>query len=249
MIREEESMAYKPTGKPVGRPKTKEYQTISLKIPQTLLDLVKRYAGLHRQSISELIREGLEWRIGEGDLLGQRYATGGSTEEEYQSNTEIPMGTDSESASAGVLEEIRTSLAHQATQLRDLKQAFEQRPVVSTPSTYYCNTTKALTGQQSAPEPVREGTDGQAPQEVHAESSNTVLQEYGDAAARDTSGGQPGIPDKAALVARLQQMRASGLSLSQIAGQLQAEGLPTLSGKGQWQKGTVDKLLRSQARP
>jgi hypothetical protein len=43
-------------------------------------------------------------------------------------------------------------------------------------------------------------------------------------------------------------MRARGLSLSQIAGQLQAEGLPTLSGKGQWQKGTVDKLLHSQAK-
>jgi hypothetical protein len=55
-------------------------------------------------------------------------------------------------------------------------------------------------------------------------------------------------PDKAALVARLHQMRASGLSLSQIASQLQAEGLPTLSGKGQWQKGTVDKLLHSQAK-
>lgn len=60
-------MAYKPTGRPVGRPKTKEYQTISLKIPDDLLDRVKRYAGLHRQSISELIRDGLEWRITEGD--------------------------------------------------------------------------------------------------------------------------------------------------------------------------------------
>jgi hypothetical protein len=51
--------------------------------------------------------------------------------------------------------------------------------------------------------------------------------------------------EKAMLMRRLRQMRASGLSLSQIAGQLQAEGLPTLSGKGQWQKGTVDKLLRA----
>jgi len=41
-------------------------------------------------------------------------------------------------------------------------------------------------------------------------------------------------------------MRTSGLSLAQIASQLQAEGLPTLSGKGQWQKGTVDKLLRAK---
>jgi hypothetical protein len=78
--------------------------------------------------------------------------------------------------------------------------------------------------------------------------NNTVLQEDGTAAECHTAGGQPDISDKAALVARLHQMRASGLSLSQIASQLQAEGLPTLSGKGQWQKGTVDKLLHSQAK-
>jgi hypothetical protein len=78
--------------------------------------------------------------------------------------------------------------------------------------------------------------------------SNTVLQEDEHAAECHTSAGQPGIQGKAALVARLHEMRASGLSLSQIAGQLQAEGLPTLSGKGQWQKGTIDKLLHRQAK-
>jgi hypothetical protein len=49
---------------------------------------------------------------------------------------------------------------------------------------------------------------------------------------------------KAAVVARLRAMRAQGLSLAQIAAQMQAEGVPTLSGKGSWQKGTVAKLLR-----
>ena len=242
-------MAYKPTGKPVGRPKTKEYQTISLKIPQALLDSVKRYAGQHRQTVSELIREGLEWRIGEGDPLAQRYGSVDSTEQEHLGNTEIPYWPDRESESVGVLEEIRTALAHQATQLQELKQAFEQGPVVSTPRVYSGDGIEAPTGQQSTPEPVREGNGRHVPQEVHAEISNTVLQEDGNATASDTSAQQPGIPDKAALVARLHRMRASGLSLSQIASQLQAEGLPTLSGKGQWQKGTVDKLLRSQAQP
>ena len=57
---------------------------------------------------------------------------------------------------------------------------------------------------------------------------------------------QPSL-DKAAMVARLRQMRAGGMSLSQIADQLQAEGLSTLSGRGQWQKGTVAKLLTVKA--
>ena len=56
-----------PTGRPVGRPKTKNSRTVSLKMPQDLLDRVQRYARAHRQSVSALIREGLEWRITEGD--------------------------------------------------------------------------------------------------------------------------------------------------------------------------------------
>ena len=78
--------------------------------------------------------------------------------------------------------------------------------------------------------------------------SNTVLQEDGHAAARAASAPQPARPDKAALVARLHEMRARGMSLKAMVDQLQAEGLPTLSGHGQWQKGTVDKLLHSQPR-
>ncbi len=49
----------KPTGRPRGRPKTKEYATLMARISQDLVDQVKRYAGLHRQPISVVIREGL----------------------------------------------------------------------------------------------------------------------------------------------------------------------------------------------
>jgi hypothetical protein len=59
-------MAYKPTGRPVGRPRTKHYRTISLKMPMDLLDRVKTYASRHRQSLSALIRDGLEWRMSAG---------------------------------------------------------------------------------------------------------------------------------------------------------------------------------------
>jgi hypothetical protein len=50
-------------------------------------------------------------------------------------------------------------------------------------------------------------------------------------------------PEKAALVARLREMRAQRLSMQQMANELNSEGVPTLSGKGRWQKGTVAKLL------
>jgi excisionase family DNA binding protein len=49
---------------------------------------------------------------------------------------------------------------------------------------------------------------------------------------------------KADLVARLQAMKAKGLTLQAIATQLNAEGVPTISGRGRWQAGTISNALR-----
>jgi hypothetical protein len=57
------------------------------------------------------------------------------------------------------------------------------------------------------------------------------------------------IPPKAAVVQRLQAMKANGLSLQAMADRLNAEGVPTLSGKGCWQKGTVGNLLAQSGTP
>jgi Recombinase len=54
----------------------------------------------------------------------------------------------------------------------------------------------------------------------------------------------PAITDnKAAVLIRLRAMQAEGLSLQAMARRLNNEGVPTLSGKGHWQKGTISKLL------
>ncbi len=50
---------------------------------------------------------------------------------------------------------------------------------------------------------------------------------------------------KATLRRRLQAMKTAGLSYQGIAERLNAEGVPTLSGRGQWRKGSVGNLLRS----
>jgi hypothetical protein len=50
----------KPTGRPRGRPKTKEYVTLMARVPQELANRVQRYAGLHQQSISVVLRDALE---------------------------------------------------------------------------------------------------------------------------------------------------------------------------------------------
>ena len=219
------------TGKPLGRRPVYQEEserpvTVSLRIPRDLEAQMKRYASLHRQSVTELLLDGLKWRISEG---------------EYYSNTETSAEGLGACDHTVVLHEIRTAL-------QALTQALEHRPAVSPPNPYYSNTAKSPVGEQSTPEPLQEGESGQPPQERDGERSNTVLQENGQAAAQATAAPQPARPDKAALVTRLHAMRANGMSLKAMVDQLQAEGLPTLSGHGQWQKGTVDKLLHSQSR-
>jgi DNA invertase Pin-like site-specific DNA recombinase len=51
---------------------------------------------------------------------------------------------------------------------------------------------------------------------------------------------------KAALLQRLRAMQAEGLSLQAIANRLNNEQVPTLSGKGRWQKGTIGNLLAQE---
>jgi len=171
-------MAYQTTGKPVGRPKTKDYKTISLKMPQELLDRVQAYARLHRQSISELIRDGVEWRITDGDprSLGvsapQRAR---SDDSEYSGNTVIQAEVREESEHAGMLEEIRTALARQETQLHALTQALEHHAVVPPPGEYFGNTTHTPSSQQSTPEPAQGGDASHGPSVAHEESGNTVV--------------------------------------------------------------------------
>jgi len=96
-------MAKKSTGRPVGRPvgtrtATVELATLSFKVPAEFKAQLQAYAKQRRQSISELIREGVEWRIGEGDPLNLRYGTVTSGKTTYEGNTgnteKVEMGVE-----------------------------------------------------------------------------------------------------------------------------------------------------------
>jgi hypothetical protein len=52
--------------------------------------------------------------------------------------------------------------------------------------------------------------------------------------------------DKDAILERILAMKAEGLSLQAITRRLNDEGVPTLSGRGRWQKGTIGNLLRAE---
>ena len=80
----------KPTGRPRGRPKTKQYCTLMARVDMALADTVKRYASLHRQPLSVVIRDALALlmeefppgmdpagpqRLAVHDFLSDRYET------------------------------------------------------------------------------------------------------------------------------------------------------------------------------
>jgi hypothetical protein len=58
---------------------------------------------------------------------------------------------------------------------------------------------------------------------------------------------QPYAQRKRALRARLRALQAEGLSLQAIANRFNTEGVPTLSGRGTWKKGTIGDLLNDAA--
>ena len=59
---------------------------------------------------------------------------------------------------------------------------------------------------------------------------------------------RPSAPTgKAAILARVNELRSAGLTFRKIADRLAAEKVPTLSGTGAWSSGTISKLLKKPA--
>ncbi len=68
-----------------------------------------------------------------------------------------------------------------------------------------------------------------------------------------TAGVSPSSPrplsmQKRAALERIRELRAQDLSFSQICEVFQSEGVPTLSGEGQWSKGTLWNLWKNHHR-
>jgi hypothetical protein len=121
-------MAKKSTGRPVGRPvgtrtATVELETLSFKAPKEFVERVRTYAKEHKQSVSEMVRDGLMWRL-EDDPLSYRYGTVTSGETAHEENT-----GNTEKAEMGVefLRGMLSALVEEVRQLRESMQTIEQR--------------------------------------------------------------------------------------------------------------------------
>ena len=194
--------------------------TVSLRIPRDVYEQAKRYVGMrHPMTLTDLLLDGLRLRL------------------DTPADPRDIILSDYNTVIQELQEMIQAAVQAEIGKLSDfMGPHFKPAELIPAP--------------ESPAEPIRGSHLGEAATHVEDSSNydNTVLQEDGDAAVRATAGGQPARPDRAALVARLHEMRARGMSLKAIVDQLRSEGLPTISGKGQWQKGTVDKLLHSQVK-
>lgn len=93
-----------PTGRPRGRPKTKAYTILMARVDLALADRVKRYASLHRQPISVVIRDALtllmeEYPDGADGSGPQRLAAHEFLSDRYESPLDTLL---SETDSAGL---------------------------------------------------------------------------------------------------------------------------------------------------
>ena len=98
----------KPTGRPRGRPKTKAYVTLMARVDITLADEVKRYASLHRQPISVVIRDALTLLMEEYPFAGDRsdphqLAAHEFLSDRYESSLDMLLGESDSAALEDVL--------------------------------------------------------------------------------------------------------------------------------------------------
>jgi len=99
----------KPTGRPRGRPKTKEYVTLMARVPQDLADQAKRYAGQHRQTMSDVLRDGLQLLLEE-----ERYRPFMSDRNEGSAHT-----SDIQVASASIMSDMKEGSAYMASDIKE----------------------------------------------------------------------------------------------------------------------------------
>jgi hypothetical protein len=167
-------MAYKSTGRPVGRPKTKEYVTLLARVPADLAELVKKYADQHRLSVATVLREGAAWRIGDGDPRGMGLYLEESTdtiEKTYYANTE----TASEAESSAVLADMQAALARQEAQIQALTQMLEQQTALLRSHVYSSNTAIETKKQEPVVEQMSGGQNGQIDNVLDYDPTKRVL--------------------------------------------------------------------------
>ncbi len=87
-------------------------------------------------------------------------------------------------------------------------------------------------------------TSGNLLQLVQAQMNRIEHQPETTRAATPSKSPDKPSPDRQAVLKIIHKLHKQGLSYLKIAGELNSQGQPTFSGRGQWQAGTIQKLLK-----
>ena len=159
-----------PTGRSRGRPKTKEYVTLMARVDIALASQVKRYASLHRQPVSVVIRDALTLLMEEypvaADRSGpQRLAAHEFLADRYESPLDMLIG---ETDSAGL--EALLSASHEEV----VETILSDTPAAMAARTSDSNTARANTHTETlTPGRSRTVSNRKAAQAVPQASSTT----------------------------------------------------------------------------
>lgn len=107
--------------------------TVSLRIPQALYERLDRYASEHRQTVSALVRDGIEMRL--DAPADPRSRRAGSTTDDPE------LWIDG----ASILRDMQATLARHETQMQALMQAIERQTTPAGNGLYSSHTTMPAT--------------------------------------------------------------------------------------------------------
>lgn len=146
-----------------------------------------------------------------------------------------------EAVRAFLREETRGLRKHLASQRADIRRLKSELETLK----------KQITGLPEHPEPLSEkghqGSESPLPSEDPSESEEQAedFQESQDTSQAADAEPEP-ANDREAAMTRIVSLLQEGLSHRKIAANLNANAVPTLSGRGKWHRSTVSKIIREE---
>ncbi len=211
--------------------------TVSIRIPRDLHSKVERYLKMHPgMTVTELVLDGLQMRL----------ETAVDPRDIILSDDNTVIHELQDMIRAAVQAEVGKLSNFMDTSRRILAPEAPAQPVAE-----LLHDENTVIQERATPAHGQDGPSTPAPSTSGISYDNNTVIHQPDvlsvSAVPDEADGlaSRSALDKATITARLRRMRDTGMSLQQIATQLNTEAVPTLSGKGAWQKGTIDKLLHS----
>jgi hypothetical protein len=221
------------TGEKLGRPflYTSDEErpvTVSLRIKRDLFDRLEAYRKIHRQSVTELLLEGLKWRLDEDEDPRWPSQNGARNYGNTVMREDTPTHSTATPAPLAGMDLTPDML--DAEDVEEMPREPENGSAVLLRQPVQSALSVPLDPADLGAMPV--APVAMPPQPVPAVSPPVST-----------------LGDKASVLAQLHAWKAAGVSHRAMAAWLNAEHVPTFSGTGSWQQGPIGKLLAKHPAP